>query len=87
MKSVETKSNILKVSDKLKAGLGAAGRKRYFPQAHVLFREDSESAGVFLLCKGRVLMGVRNLAKLDNSRQRIANESTEPLAGSLGVEV
>ena len=65
MKSVGTKSNILKVSDKLKAGLESSGRKRAFPPAHVLFREDRESAGVFLVWTGKVQMGVRNMPKLD----------------------
>src|ERR1035437_2330570 len=65
MKSVGVKSNILKVSDELKAGLESAGRKRELPPAHVLFREDGESAGVFLVFKGKVLMGVRNLPELD----------------------
>jgi CRP-like cAMP-binding protein len=65
MKSVGAKNNILRVSVELKAGLESAGRKRGFPPAHVLFREDGKSAGVFLVCKGKVLMGVRNMPKLD----------------------
>ncbi len=65
MKSVGAKHNILNVSAKLKAGLEAAGRKRDFSPAQVLFREDSESLGVFLVCKGKVRMGVRNMPKLD----------------------
>ena len=65
MKSVGAKSNILRVSVELKAGLESAGRKRGFPPAHVLFREDGKSAGVFLVCKGKVLMGVRDMPKLD----------------------
>src|ERR1035437_953828 len=65
MKSVGVKSNILKVSDELKAGLESAGLKQELPPAHVLFREDGESAGVFLVFKGKVLMGVRNLPELD----------------------
>ena len=65
MKSVGAKSNILRVSDELKTGLESVGRKRGFLPAHVLFREDGKSAGVFLVCKGKVLMGVRNMPKLD----------------------
>jgi CRP/FNR family transcriptional regulator, cyclic AMP receptor protein len=65
MKSVGIKSNILRVSDKLKAGLEAAGRQRDFPPGHVLFREDGESTGVFLVCEGEVLMGLRNMPKLN----------------------
>lgn len=67
MKSVGAKSNILRVSDELKAALESAGRKRGFPRAHVLFREDGKSAGVFLVCKGKVLMGVGNMPKLDRA--------------------
>jgi len=65
MKNVGAKSNILKVSDELKAGLESVGRKRDFPPAHVLFREDGESAGVFLVFKGKVRMGVSNVPELD----------------------
>lgn len=67
MKSVGAKSNILRVSDELKVALESEGRKRGFPRAHVLFREDGKSAGVFLVCKGKVLMGVRNMPKLDRA--------------------
>lgn len=67
MKSVGAKSNILRMSDELKAALESAGRKRGFPRAHVLFREDGKSAGVFLVCKGKVLMGVRNMPNLDRA--------------------
>ena len=65
MNSVGANSNILKVSIELKAGLESAGRKWDFPPAHVLFREDGENAGVFLVCDDEVLMGVRNMPKLD----------------------
>ena len=65
MKSVGAKSNILKVSNKLKAALESAGRKRDLPPARVLFREDGKSAGVFLVCKGKVLMGIGIMPKLD----------------------
>jgi len=65
MKSVGVKSNILKVSHQLKAGMESAGRRRELPPAHVLFREDGETVGVFLVFKGKVLMGVRNMPELD----------------------
>jgi CRP-like cAMP-binding protein len=65
MKSAGAKINILRVSVELKIGLESARRKRSFAPGHVLFREDGESAGVFLVCKGEVLMGVRNMPKLD----------------------
>jgi CRP-like cAMP-binding protein len=65
MKNVGVKSNILKVSDELKAVLESAGRKRDLSAAHVFFREDEESAGVFLVFKGKVLMGMRDMPELD----------------------
>jgi CRP-like cAMP-binding protein len=65
MKSVDAKCNILTVSDEVKAGLESAGRKRGFPPPHFLFRDDAESVGVFLVRKGEVQTGVRNLPKLD----------------------
>src|ERR1039457_4525426 len=65
MESVGVKSNILKVSDQLKAGLESAGRKRELPPPHVLFHDDEETAGVFLVFKGKVLRGVRNIPELD----------------------
>jgi CRP-like cAMP-binding protein len=67
MKNVGVKSNILNVSDELKAGLESAGLKRELSPAHVFFREDEESAGVFLVFKGKVLMGVRNMPELDRA--------------------
>jgi len=67
MKTVGAKSTILKVSDELKAKLESAGRKRDLPPARVLFHEGGQSAGVFLVCKGSVLMGMRNVPKLDRS--------------------
>ncbi len=65
MKSVGVKGNILKASDELKARLEAAGRRQEFPPAHVLFAEEGETAGVFLVFKGKVLMGMRNMPELD----------------------
>ena len=59
MKSVGVKSNILKASDELKATLESAGRKRDFPPAHVLFREDGETAGVFLVFNPHFLFDIR----------------------------
>jgi CRP-like cAMP-binding protein len=65
MKSVGAKSNILRVSVELRAVLESAGRKQDVGPTHVLFREGGESAGAFLVCKGEVLMCVRNMPKLD----------------------
>lgn len=65
MKSVGGKANILKASEKLRSSLEEAGRKRQYPSEHVLFREDGESRGVFLVRKGKVRMSVKNLSKLN----------------------
>ena len=65
MKNVGARANILKVSEKLKASLEAAGSKKRYPAAQVLFREDGHSAGVYLVCTGKVRMSVKNLPNLD----------------------
>jgi hypothetical protein len=70
MKSVGAKSNILRVSVELRAVLESAGRKQDVGPTHVLFREDGESAGAFLVCKGQVLMCVRNMPKLPRNITR-----------------
>lgn len=59
MKTVGAKTNILKMSGKLKSSLEIAGRKEHYPGGHVLFSEDGKGAGVFLVCKGKVRMSVR----------------------------
>ena len=71
MKSVGVKSNILKASDELKASLESTGRRHELPSAHVLFGEDGETAGAFLVLKGEVLMGIRNMPELDPEVNRI----------------
>ena len=65
MKSVGSRVNILKVSAELKAVLEVAGCKTRYSAAEVLFREDGESLGVFLVCAGKVRMGVKSLPNLD----------------------
>ena len=65
MKSVGAKTNILKASEKLRSSLDALGINQHYPAAHVLFREDGNSVGVYLVCKGKVRMGVRDLPNLD----------------------
>ena len=65
MKNVGSRVNILKVSSELKASLEVAGCKKRHPAAEVLFREDGESVGVFLVCAGKVRMSVRSLPNLD----------------------
>jgi CRP-like cAMP-binding protein len=41
------------------------GKRERFAAGQFLFREDQNATGVFLLLKGRVLMSVYNLPKLD----------------------
>lgn len=65
MKNVGANGNILKVSEKLKKTLKKGGSIRRYPAAHVLFHEDGDSVGVFLVCAGKVRMSVRNLPNLD----------------------
>jgi CRP-like cAMP-binding protein len=66
MKSVVgAKANILKASEKLRSSLDAIGISQHHPAARVLFREDSKSVGVYLVCKGKVRMGVKDLPNLD----------------------
>src|SRR5271167_1636253 len=64
---VGAKANILKASEKLQSSLDAIGSNRRYPAAHVLFREDGNSIGVYLVCKGKVRMGVRHLPNLDRN--------------------
>jgi CRP-like cAMP-binding protein len=63
--SVGSQSQILKASDSLKACLAEVGKKEHFAVADILFREDGENAGVFLVVKGRVSLSVRNMPQLD----------------------
>ena len=65
MKNAGPRANILKTSEKLRNSLEAAGSRQQCPSAHVLFREDGNAEGVFLVCKGKVRMSVKNLPKLN----------------------
>src|SRR5271166_5590078 len=67
MKNVGGRTNILKASEKLQSSLETAGSSKRYPAAHVLFCEDGQSAGVFLVRKGKVRMSVRNLPELDRN--------------------
>jgi len=65
MKRVGAKRNILKASERLKAGLVTAGSSQQYPADYVLFREDGNSVGVYLVCSGKVRMSVRDMPTLD----------------------
>ena len=65
MANVGTKSNILKVSSKLKQSLATAGVVEHYTSKHHLFEVDQENQGVYLVLKGKVCLSVKDLAKLD----------------------
>lgn len=66
MKSVVgAKANILKASEELTSSLEAIGSIERHGAAHVLFHEGENSAGVFLVRKGKVRMGIRHMPGLD----------------------
>jgi CRP-like cAMP-binding protein len=65
MKRVAPITSILKVSPAFKSSLEAIGNSKQFSPAHVLFREGGKSVGVFLIRKGKVLMSVNSMPKLD----------------------
>jgi len=65
MTTVGKKSNILKVSSKLKKSLATAGVvERHTANQH-LFELDQENKGVYLVLKGKVCLSVKDLARLD----------------------
>jgi len=57
--------NILKASKELQSNLEAVGRSQRYPTTRVLFHEDDNSVGVYLVRSGTVRMGVRGLPHLD----------------------
>lgn len=59
------KTNILKVSAKLRKSLAKLGTPEQFAPHQVLFDEDEESHGVYLVTKGKVRLYVRDYPKLD----------------------
>ncbi len=65
MKRVGAKRNILKASETLKASLVTAGSSQQYPADYVLFREDGNSVGVYLVRSGKVRMSVRDMPTLD----------------------
>jgi CRP-like cAMP-binding protein len=67
MKRVGSKTNILKVSPKLKNALLSGGVLELFSPQHSLFEVDQENQGVFLIVKGKVRMYVQNYPRLDRT--------------------
>jgi CRP-like cAMP-binding protein len=65
MKALASKNNILKVTEQLRTRLQAAGQTEHCPPACVLFQEDAENAGVYLVNSGKVRLCVKHLPNLD----------------------
>jgi CRP-like cAMP-binding protein len=65
MANVGTRSNILKVSSKLKQSLVTAGAVEHYASKNHLFEEDQQNQGVYLVLKGKVCLSVKDVAKLD----------------------
>ena len=65
MANVGPKANILKVSAQLKKSLMSAGTLESCTANQILFRVDQETAGVYLVVKGKVRLSLPELPKLD----------------------
>lgn len=65
MTSVGAQCVFLKASPELRGVLQLLGQKQRFSAGQVLFREEQDASGLFLLLKGKVCMSVYNLPKLD----------------------
>lgn len=65
MKNVGAQCSFLRVSPELKTCLQQAGQSQSFAPGEILFREDGDSAGVFLLIRGKISMSVYGMPKLD----------------------
>ena len=63
--SVGAQSLILKASENLNACLVEIGKRKHLPATDILFREDGDNAGVFLVVGGTVCMSVKGLPGLD----------------------
>lgn len=62
---VDAQSQILKVSDALKACLVETGQRVHFSAANTLFVENGDNAGVFLVMKGRVCLSMKDMPGLN----------------------
>jgi len=65
MRNTGAQCKTLKASTELRNSLESAGNHKRYASNEILFREDDGNAGVFFLLKGKVLMSVKNLPKLD----------------------
>ena len=65
MTSVGAQCAFLKASPELRGALQLPSERQHFSAGQVLFREDQNAVGVFLLLRGKVRMSVQSLPKLD----------------------
>jgi CRP-like cAMP-binding protein len=65
MTNVGAQCAFLKASPELRAALQVQGKRQRFSAGQVLFREEQDALGAFLLLRGKVRMTVSNLPKLD----------------------
>jgi CRP-like cAMP-binding protein len=65
MTNVGSQCVFLKASPELRSALQRAGERQRFSPGQILFGEERDACGVFLLLTGKVRMTVRNLPKLD----------------------
>ncbi|MGO9437154.1 MAG: Crp/Fnr family transcriptional regulator [Terracidiphilus sp.] len=63
--SAGEQSKVLEASDVLRACLSEIGEKKHFVAADILFCEDGDNAGVFLVAGGTVCLSVKGLPRLD----------------------
>ena len=62
---VSAQSLILQASDDLTTCLIEAGEKRLFPATNILFHEQGDNAGVFLVVKGEVCLSMTGMPMLN----------------------
>ena len=55
----------LKVSEALHSSLVEIGKKEQFSAASILFREDADNVGVFLVTNGQVSLSLKKMRRLD----------------------
>jgi CRP-like cAMP-binding protein len=65
MTSVGAQCVFLKASPELRGALQSSGQKQHFSAGEVLFREEQDAIGLFLLLKGKVRMSVKSIPKLN----------------------
>ena len=62
---VSAQSLILKASDGLTTCLVEAGKKGHFPATSILFHEQGDNVGIFLVVKGKVCLSMTSMPMLN----------------------